>query len=82
MPKLFLSIGAFLIFYTVIAKITGIPEIADYIPMDWRFFLFGERLFKVVPVSGPSYSWLYTIGVGGIFVLIGVLIRYFKKVKK
>ncbi len=80
MEKILLIIGILIILYTILARVTGIPLITDFLPVD----LFSNKpndsnYFKVVESNKPSSDWLYTILVGLIIFVLGGLAIYFKK---
>ena len=71
MSRTFIIIGAFIAFYTLVAKSIGIPLITDFMPLDWFLSATDEsEHHKIVSSNEPSYIWIYTI-------LVGILISAF-----
>jgi len=71
MAKIFFYIGISILVYTLVAIATGIPELADFVPLDWVQSTPENGYYKVVPSGGPSFSTWYTLGIAVILILAG-----------
>lgn len=83
MANTLIFIGSAIILHTVLAMITGIPQLTDYMPIEW--FLskpMGPTYYRFVESDLPSHPWLYTILVGAFIASLGLLLRHLKKRQK
>ena len=79
MSKIFIIIGAFIVFYSLIAKFTGFPLITDFMPAVWFLDLpEGAKNYKIVPSNEPSYIWVYDIIIGILVLAFGLLLKTLK----
>jgi len=80
MAKSLIFIGSSIILYTILAIITGMPEITDYMPIEW-FIGKSEGIiyYRIVESDFPSHLWFYTILVGFFIAGLGLLLLRFKK---
>lgn len=80
MAKAIIFVGGLIVLYTIVAKVIGIPELADYLPVSWfGGQADGTEYYKILGSSEKSYSWLYTLVIGALLVVSGFLIKYFGK---
>jgi len=80
MAKLLILIGVTVILHTLLAKYLGIPEITDYMPLEWfNSSMESEGFQKIIPSNSTLKLSIYTFIVGGALVFFGSLLLYFKQ---
>jgi hypothetical protein len=80
MAKALIGLGIIIILHTLVAKLTGIAAITDYLPIEWFSDVSKDgSYYKIEPLNEPSYIWLYTVAVGAVFLALGVLLMYLNK---
>ncbi|WP_445356291.1 hypothetical protein ACJJI5_11205 [Microbulbifer sp. EKSA008] len=71
MAKIIFYLGILIFVYTLIAIATGIPELVDFVPLNWVQSTLENGYYKVVPSDSPSVSKWYTLGIAVILILAG-----------
>jgi len=71
MAKIIYYIGISIFVYTLVAIVTGVPELADFVPLNWVQSTPKSGYYKVVPLDGPSFSKWYTLGIAVMLILAG-----------
>ncbi|GAB2899675.1 hypothetical protein ACCI51_18200 [Microbulbifer echini] len=71
MAKIIFYLGISIFVYTLIAIATGIPELVDFVPLNWVQSTPENGYYKVVPSDSPSVSKWYTLGIAVILILAG-----------
>ncbi|GAB1263816.1 hypothetical protein NBRC116493_02690 [Aurantivibrio infirmus] len=77
MNKVILVAGILVSLYTLLAMLFGIPEITDLLPVS--MFSETQNHYKVVATDKKSLSAWYTLGVGAVLIIIGVVLPCFSK---
>ena len=64
--------GLLLVGYTVIAFVTGLPQLTDFLPVGKP----GDGFYKIVPSEKPDYRPWYVLGVGASLFFVGAFTKY------
>ena len=79
MSKLLTVFGLLIIVCTVIAKFSGMPGIADILPVSW----FGEQsggseYYRIVGSEGGGAYWLFVLVAGIVISAVGLVLKFIK----
>jgi len=79
MSKLLIIFGLLIAGYTVIAKVSGMPGIADLLPVSW----FGEQpggseYYRIAGSEGGGAYWLFVVAAGIVISAVGLVLRFIK----
>lgn len=71
MAKMLIIIGLLLIVYTMLASVTGLPHLTDFLPINT-----GDDYYKVVATDTTDKGPWYVSVVGVVFILLGCMFKY------
>ena len=80
MGNLISTIGLILASYTLVAMMTGLPQLSDLFPVG-LFQDSSEKYDKIVSSNEPSNMDYYVIGFGLLLVVIGFMVNKDKNPK-
>ncbi len=72
MSNYLLVVGGLLSGYTLIAILTGLPQLTDFLPLRGS----GEGYYKIVATGKTDYTHWYVFGTGVALLVLGVAAKY------
>ncbi|MGY5453502.1 hypothetical protein ACVFI8_21545 [Agarivorans sp. MS3-6] len=76
MSYCFIILGGLIVVYTLLAYITGLPQLTDLIPVCLGSDHPSEQFYKVVPSDKPDHGPKYILGLGVAILVAGLGIKY------
>ena len=76
MSTYFISIGLFITCYTLAAYLFGFPQLSDFFPVDFFDEKLDSKYYKIVATDSPDKGPWFVIGLGLVFIVLGLSTKY------
>ena len=79
MSRFLIILGLLIVAYTVIAKVFGMPGIADFMPVSgFGDQSGGDGYYRIVPSEDGRAPWLFALVTGIVISGVGLVLRFIR----
>lgn len=76
MSHLFISVGVIIFFYELVAYLSGLPRLSDFLPVGFLGSNYEGSFYKIVPSNQFTIGGWFVLGVGTVFSMLGLYVKY------